>query len=138
MPALPPNLDAVPEEALQKVRLIPGYLQESEARFLGLLAACAPAHGTIVEIGSFKGRSTVILEPRIIRTFSGAQDYAAKYDQRLSLRWPCRRMSLWVPFCFPERMQYAKHDSLARASYSLTISILGTGAPRMDRGMAAK
>jgi len=61
MPALPPDFDAVMEEALQKVRLIPGYLQESEARFLGLLAACAPAQGSIVEIGSFKGKSTVML-----------------------------------------------------------------------------
>ena len=38
----------------------PGHLTENEARFLGLLA-CAPAKGAIVEIGSFKGRSTVML-----------------------------------------------------------------------------
>src|SRR5260370_42637047 len=61
MPVLPPNLDAAIEEAWQRVRDVPGFLQEGEARFLGLLAAGAPANGTIVEIGSFKGRSTVML-----------------------------------------------------------------------------
>src|SRR6266699_1788174 len=61
MPVLPTNLDAVIEEAWQRVRDVPGFLQEGEARFLGLLAAGAPANGTIVEIGSFKGRSTVML-----------------------------------------------------------------------------
>src|SRR5712664_2582347 len=39
MPALPPNLDAAIEEAWQRVRDVPGFLQEGEARFLGLLAA---------------------------------------------------------------------------------------------------
>ena len=36
-----------------------GFLTEREARFLALAAACAPAQGTILEIGSFKGKSTV-------------------------------------------------------------------------------
>ena len=36
-----------------------GFLTEREARFLALAAACAPAKGTILEIGSFKGKSTV-------------------------------------------------------------------------------
>jgi len=34
-------------------------LTEREARFLALVAACAPAQGVILEIGSFKGKSTV-------------------------------------------------------------------------------
>jgi len=34
-------------------------LTEREARFLALVAACAPAPGVILEIGSFKGKSTV-------------------------------------------------------------------------------
>jgi len=58
---LPPDLDDVLEEAWQKTRRVPGYLGEHEARFLGILAACAPAEGAIVEIGSFKGKSTVML-----------------------------------------------------------------------------
>jgi methyltransferase family protein len=41
------------------VRAAPGFLTEREARFLALVAACAPAHGVILEIGSFKGKSTV-------------------------------------------------------------------------------
>jgi hypothetical protein len=38
---------------------VPGFLTEREARFLALVAACAPAAGTILEIGSYKGKSTV-------------------------------------------------------------------------------
>lgn len=34
-------------------------MTEREARFLALVAACTPAQGTILEIGSFKGKSTV-------------------------------------------------------------------------------
>ena len=49
------------EDAWQATKDIPGFLLENEARFLGLLAACIPAQGAIVEIGSFKGRSTVML-----------------------------------------------------------------------------
>lgn len=37
----------------------PGFLTEREARFLALAAACTPARGVILEIGSFKGKSTV-------------------------------------------------------------------------------
>lgn len=40
---------------------MPGFLTETEGRFLGLAAACTPAQGVEVEIGSFKGKSTVIL-----------------------------------------------------------------------------
>lgn len=58
---LPADVDAAIEDAWQKVRPVPGFLQEGEARFLGLLAAGAPASGAVVEIGSFKGRSTVML-----------------------------------------------------------------------------
>ncbi len=36
-----------------------GFLTEAEGRFLALLAAAVPAPGTILEIGSFKGKSTV-------------------------------------------------------------------------------
>jgi predicted O-methyltransferase YrrM len=40
---------------------LPGFLTEAEGRFLGLAAACTPGQGSIVEIGSFKGKSTVML-----------------------------------------------------------------------------
>lgn len=55
------DLNRVLDNAWRETQKVPGYLRENEARFLGVLAACAPASGTIVEIGSFKGRSTVML-----------------------------------------------------------------------------
>ena len=58
---LPPDLDEVIDRAWQKTRNVPGFLGENEARFLGMLAACVPAKGLIVEIGSYKGKSTVML-----------------------------------------------------------------------------
>ena len=58
---IPADLETVLNDAWQKTQKVPGHLGENEARFLGLLAACTPATGTIVEIGSFKGRSTVML-----------------------------------------------------------------------------
>ena len=61
MVALPPDLDRVIEKGWQLTERTTGFLGESEARFLGVLAACVPARGAIVEIGSFKGKSTVML-----------------------------------------------------------------------------
>jgi len=58
---IPEDLEAVIEKAWQSTRQTTGFLGENEARFLGMLAGCAPARGTIVEIGSFKGKSTVML-----------------------------------------------------------------------------
>lgn len=57
--SVPPDLDAAIDEAWQRVQTAPGFLTEREGRFLALVAACAPAHGTILEIGSYKGKSTV-------------------------------------------------------------------------------
>jgi hypothetical protein len=58
---IPRDLHAVLDDAWQGARNIPGFLVEEEARFLGLIAACAPRGGAILEIGSFKGKSTVML-----------------------------------------------------------------------------
>ncbi|MGB7284415.1 MAG: class I SAM-dependent methyltransferase [Candidatus Acidiferrum sp.] len=58
---IPVDLERVLDDAWEEARKVSGHLAENEARFLGLLAACVPASGTIVEIGSFKGRSTVML-----------------------------------------------------------------------------
>ena len=58
---IPADLNTVLDNSWEETRKVPGHLGENEARFLGLLAACVPAKGCIVEIGSFKGRSTVML-----------------------------------------------------------------------------
>jgi predicted O-methyltransferase YrrM len=58
---VPRDLDAVLNSAWEAARNVPGYLLEDEARLLGTIAACTPAGGEIVEIGSFKGKSTVML-----------------------------------------------------------------------------
>jgi predicted O-methyltransferase YrrM len=58
---VPRDLDAVLDAAWEAARDVPGFLMEAEARLLGTIAACAPAGGAIVEIGSFKGKSTVML-----------------------------------------------------------------------------
>jgi predicted O-methyltransferase YrrM len=57
----PENLKSALDEAWGVAKNIPGFLLEDEARFLGLAAVCAPPDGAIVEIGSFKGKSTVML-----------------------------------------------------------------------------
>jgi predicted O-methyltransferase YrrM len=58
---VPRDLDAVLDAAWAAARNVPGYLMENEARLLGTIAACVPTSGAIVEIGSFKGKSTVML-----------------------------------------------------------------------------
>jgi hypothetical protein len=58
---LPADLPQVIESASRLSRNIPGFLADNEVRFLGILAACTSARGVIVEIGSFKGKSTVML-----------------------------------------------------------------------------
>src|SRR5438552_18467452 len=59
--SLPQDFDVVIQEAWERAREVPGYIGELEFRALGLLAAAAPPGGVTVEIGSFKGKSTVAL-----------------------------------------------------------------------------
>jgi predicted O-methyltransferase YrrM len=58
---VPHDLDHVLDDAWKAARNVAGFLTEPEGRFLGMAAACTPASGDIVEIGSFKGKSTVML-----------------------------------------------------------------------------
>lgn len=58
---IPADLNSVLDVAWGRAKNAPSSLLESEARFLGLAAACTPADGAIVEIGNGEGRSTVML-----------------------------------------------------------------------------
>ena len=49
------------ENLLRESDSVEGYLAPNEMRFLALLAASPTARGEVLEIGSFKGKSTVIL-----------------------------------------------------------------------------
>jgi len=59
--SFPEDFDAVIQQAWARANDVPGFIGELEFRALGLLAAAAPAGGVTVEIGSFKGKSTVAL-----------------------------------------------------------------------------
>lgn len=61
MQKLPVDFEAFTAHLVQEAKMIEGYLTEREMRFLALLAAVPTASGEILEIGSFKGKSTVIL-----------------------------------------------------------------------------
>lgn len=61
MKNLPDGFDAFVENLLREIEPVEGYLAPDEMRFLALLAACPTAQGEILEIGSFKGKSTIIL-----------------------------------------------------------------------------
>ena len=58
---LPDGLEKFTTDLLHEVAPVEGYLAPNEMRFLALLAATPTATGGILEIGSFKGKSTIIL-----------------------------------------------------------------------------
>jgi predicted O-methyltransferase YrrM len=49
------------EEALSAAAEVEGHLADKEGRFLAMVAASPTAEGAVLEIGSFKGKSTVLL-----------------------------------------------------------------------------
>ena len=59
--ALPPGFEQFTTNLLKEVETVEGYLSPREIRFLALMAACPTSNGQILEIGSFKGKSTIIL-----------------------------------------------------------------------------
>ena len=61
MQKLPANFNEFTENLLKEIETVEGYLSPREICFLALLAACPTAQGEILEIGSFKGKSTIIL-----------------------------------------------------------------------------
>lgn len=58
---LPHGFEHFTENLLREMESVEGYLAPNEMRFLALMAACPTAEGEILEIGSFKGKSTIIL-----------------------------------------------------------------------------
>jgi predicted O-methyltransferase YrrM len=56
---LPLDLESASESAWAKASQVPGYIGHREFKALGMLLLGAPRNGAAVEIGSFKGRSTV-------------------------------------------------------------------------------
>lgn len=58
---LPDGFEQFTRDLLNEVEPVEGYLAPNEMRFLALMAACPTAAGEILEIGSFKGKSTIIL-----------------------------------------------------------------------------
>jgi len=71
MPSVPPDLERITTELLSLTRSIGGYLSDKEIAFLALLAACPTTAGEIVEIGTFKGKSTVVLAKAATLSDSG-------------------------------------------------------------------
>ena len=57
----PPGFSGFAEQLSRDVEDVEGFLYPHEARLLALFSACPTASGSILEIGSFKGRSTVVL-----------------------------------------------------------------------------
>ncbi len=55
------KIDRLANRLCEESHVYEGYLTDKEARFLTVLSACAPGNGVTLEIGSFKGKSTIIL-----------------------------------------------------------------------------
>jgi predicted O-methyltransferase YrrM len=58
---LPPDFAAGTEKLIREADTVEGYLSPNEMRFLALLAAVPTAEGEVLEVGSFKGKSTIVL-----------------------------------------------------------------------------
>jgi hypothetical protein len=56
---LPPEFETIVAAAWEKARHVEGYIGDREFRAVCMLAGAAPRTGVTVEIGSFKGKSTI-------------------------------------------------------------------------------
>lgn len=55
------GIDRLADRLAEESRSCIGHLTGKEVSFLAVLAACSPGDGAILEIGSFKGKSTIVL-----------------------------------------------------------------------------
>ena len=58
---LPGAFQQTLQQIQDAVRHVDGWLTDRELSFLALLAACPTTQGTVLEIGSYRGRSTIVL-----------------------------------------------------------------------------
>src|ERR1043165_9444701 len=58
---LPADFTEFRAAVIRAAETVEGYLSQREMEFLALLGAVPTAEGEVLEIGSFKGKSTVIL-----------------------------------------------------------------------------
>jgi len=68
MASLPKDFKNFVVGLIEITKNIEGFLSEKEIKFLALIAACPTTKGEILEIGSFKGKSTVILAKSALLT----------------------------------------------------------------------
>lgn len=57
----PDDINALAENLSSEIHAVPGHLTDREARHLAMLTAFAKGDGDLLEIGSFMGKSTVLL-----------------------------------------------------------------------------
>lgn len=58
---MPAGFEHFTTNLLKEIETVEGYLSPIEIRFLALMGACPTSTGEILEIGTFKGKSTIIL-----------------------------------------------------------------------------
>lgn len=75
MNSLPTGFDSHVQTMVELAQGIEGYLTPREARFLCLLAVVATTSGDVLEIGSYKGKSTVVLAKSV--RFAGGDGIVA-------------------------------------------------------------
>lgn len=61
MSAFPSDFDSHVAETFRLLECVDGWLTDREVQFLALVAACPTARGDILEIGAYRGRSTIVL-----------------------------------------------------------------------------
>jgi predicted O-methyltransferase YrrM len=86
-PVIPPRFDAQSEAIIRFLSRFDGLMTRRELDFLILLAAAPSTTGDILEIGSFKGRSTILL--------AKAATLASQSDSKVIAVDPLEGDALW-------------------------------------------